>query len=151
MDPEIDLYRLPTETWKGMREAAVELDLVHGGYFRSRPNAVLFYCDPDTAPDGWTFGFADGSPEMPRALVGTAETSERPDKGEVAVRLTISNWAAVRSVKEAYDRGEFRGRFQEYVLAQEGALRGRPEDRAWLRGQFLKLQAHAAGLLVDGA
>jgi len=65
------------------------------------------------------------------------------------VRLRVSNWAAVRAVKQAYDRGEFRGRFQEYVLAQEEALRGRPEDRAWLRRQVIRLRDHATGRLVD--
>jgi hypothetical protein len=149
MDGEIDLVRLPAEEWGEMLAAAAVLDLVHGGYFRARPTGVLFYCSPENQPEGWAQGFPDGSPEMPRALAGEAEVEET-EAGEVTVRLTVSNWAAVRAVKQAYDRGEFRDRFQEYVMAQEAALRGRSEDRAWLREQFRRLRVHAAGTLVLG-
>ena len=145
----MDLLTVSAEEWAAMLAAASELDLVHGGYFRAREAGILFYAAPDNAPEGWGGAFAEGSPEVPRALVGEAEVAGRDEENGVTVRLRVSNWAAVRAVKQAYDRGEFRGRFQEYVLAQEAALRGRPEDRAWLRRQVLRLRDHATGRLVD--
>lgn len=148
-NPEIDLIALPDGEWREMLAAASELDLVHGGYFRARPRAIFFYAGPDNAPAGWSGPFADGSPEAPRAAVGQAEVIGHKDPDGLTVRLTVSNWRAMRAVKEAYERGEYRGRFEQFVMDQETALRGREEDRAWLRVQFRRLQSHAAGSLVE--
>lgn len=145
---EIDLVTVSPEEWRDALAAAAELDLVHGGYFRARDSRIQFYCSPDNAPEGWSGSFGEGSPETPRALVGEAEVASRDEANGVTVRLRVSNWGAVRSVKQAYDQGEFRGRFHEYVMAQEAALRGRPEDRRWLRKQFARLRGHASGKLV---
>ena len=131
-----------------MLAAASELDLVHGGYFRARPSLIQFYGSPENAPDGWSDGFPDGSPDTPRALVGQAEAARGENEDEVVVRLTVSNWQAVRDVKRAFERGDYRGRFQEYVMAQESALRGRKADRRWLREQLERLRAHAGGALL---
>jgi hypothetical protein len=150
MSPEIDQLTLPAEDWRSMLAAASELDLVHGGYFRARPAEIQFFAGPDNAPEGWNEKFTDGSPDVPRALVGRAEAAFGEDLDHPVIRLVVSNWSAMRAVKQAYDRGEYRGRFQDYVLAQEGALRGRAEDRAWLCEQFHRLLAHANGKLVGG-
>jgi hypothetical protein len=147
---EIDLVTLPSEEWRDMLAAAAVLDLVHGGYYRARPLAVLFYCGPDNAPEVWDSEFPDGSPEVPRSLVGQAEVAGPAGENEVTVQLTVTNWRAARAVKQAYERGEFRDRFQEYILAQEAALRGRPEHRAWLHRQFQRLRTHANGAVVGG-
>jgi len=149
VESEIDLLSFGEEDWAAMRAAAAELDLVRGGFFRAREAGILFYCPRETAREGWSGAFGEGSPELPRALVGEAEVAARDEENGITVRLRVSNWGAVRAVKQAYDRGEFRGRFQEYVLAQEAALRGRPEDRAWLRRQILRLRDHATGRLVE--
>ena len=149
MTREIDIVALPAGEWRDILASAAELDLIHGGYFRARGAEIVFYCSPENAPDGWPASYPDGSPELPRAAVGTAELVEAGRGDIVNVRLLVSNWAAVRAVKQAHDRGEFTGRFQEYVLAQEAALRGRPEDRAWLTEQWERLRSHAAGTLVD--
>jgi hypothetical protein len=82
--------------------------------------------------------------------VGEAEVLGVDEADRVMVRLLVSNWGAMRSVKKAFDRGEYRGRFQQYVMDQEGALRGRREDRVWLCEQFHRLLAHAGGKLVEG-
>jgi hypothetical protein len=148
VSPEIDLVTLPAEEWREMLAAASELDLIHGGYFRARAGAILFYCSPEGAPSGWDQGFPDGSPDVPRAYVGEAEVFEHDDALGVTVRLRVSNWAAARAVKQAYDRGEYRGRFAEFVRAQEEALRGRPAHRAWLSEQFHRLRSHASGKLL---
>jgi hypothetical protein len=148
MSEEIDLLELPREEWHEMLRAAAELDLVHGGYFRIRTTGVLFYCDPDDAPPGWSGPYNDGSPGMPRALVGEAEVHGQSGTNAVVVRLLVSNWSAMRVVKDAYERGDFRGRYTEFLVAQESAFRGRPEDREWLRIQFQKLRVHAAGSLI---
>jgi hypothetical protein len=150
MEAEADLVRLSFEEWRDLLAAAVELDLVHGGFFRARGEGIQFFAGPEDAPAGWSAPFGEGSPELPRALVGEAEVLERDGENGVTVRLRVSNWSAARAVKEAYDRGEYRGRFQQYVMAQEAALRGRPEDRAWLRRQVERLRDHAAGMLVRG-
>jgi hypothetical protein len=131
-----------------MLQAASELDLVHGGYFRVRPTGVLFYCGPDDAPPGWIGPFNDGNPDMPRALVGEAEVHGQSGSNALVVRLLVSNWAAMKAVKDAYDRGDFRGRYSDFLMAQESAFRGRREERTWLRGQFQKLRLHAAGVIV---
>lgn len=150
---EIDLVTLSPEEWQEALAAAAELDLIYGGHFRARDAGILFFGSPNNAPEGWTGPFEEGSPEMPRALVGEAEVAGRDEGNEVTVRLRVSNWGAVRDVKQAYDQGEFGrplgDRFQEYVMAQEAALRGRPEDRRWLRRQFTRLRSHAAGKLVE--
>lgn len=130
-----------------MLAAAAVLDLVHGGYFRARPTAIQFYAGPENAPEDWLGEFPDEEP--PRVLVGEAEVDAAAQANEITVRLTVSNWAAVRSVKLAWERGEYRDRFERYVLDQEAALRGRPEDRAWLRAQFQRLRRHALGALID--
>jgi hypothetical protein len=147
---EIDLISIPREEWQEALQSASELDLVHGGYFRVRPSGLLFYCGPDNAPPGWDGPYNDGSPELPRALVGEAEVHGAGGANQVVVRLLVSNWPAMRTVKDAYERGEFRGRYSEFLVAQERAFRGRPEDREWLRAQFSKLRAHAAGALICG-
>lgn len=150
MDDEIDLVSLPRDDWSEMLASAAVLDLVHGGYYRARSAIIQFYCGPEDVPEGWAGDFPDGSPELPRALVGEAEGSAFEADGSVTIRLRVSNWGAVRRLKEAYDRGDYRGRFQQFVLDQEAALRGRSEDRAWLKRQFRKLRAHAAGTLIEG-
>lgn len=132
-----------------MRAAASGLDLIHGGYFRARPASILFYAGPDNAPAGWPYGFPDGAPEAARARVGEAEVVGPEGPNELTVRLTVSNWAALRAVNAA-DPGDHPGSYRERVMAQEAAFRGRTEDRAWLREQFRKLRAHAAGKLVEG-
>jgi hypothetical protein len=150
---EIDLVTLSPDEWQEVLAAAAELDLIPGGHFRARDSRLLFYGSPDNAPEGWTGPFNEGSPEMPRALVGEAEVAARDEENGVTVRLRVSNWGAVRGVKQAYDQGEFGcplgDRFQEYVMAQEAALRGRTEDRRWLKRQFARLRSHAAGKLVE--
>lgn len=133
-----------------MLAAAAVLDLVHGGYFRAQATGIRFFASPENAPEGWSGEFPDGSPELPRALVGEAEVVGEASENEVIVRLRVSNWAAVRAVKQAFDRGDYRGRFQDFVLDQEAALRGRPEDRTWLREQFDRLRAHARGAIIPG-
>ena len=148
MSPEIDLVTLPADEWREMLAAASELDLIHGGYFRARPGAIQFFCSPEVGPEGWDQGYRDGSPGAPRAYVGEAELFSSDEAGGITVRLTVSNWAAARAVKQAYDRGEYRGRFAEFVRAQEEALRGRPAHRAWLCEQFHRLRAHAGGKLL---
>lgn len=151
MEPEIDLIRLPAGEWQEMLSAAAELDLIRGGYYRARAAGILFYCSPDNAPERWNGGFPEGSPDLPRAYVGEAEVREWEGPDQLVVRLLVSNWGAVRDVKQAYDQGEYRGRFQEFVRDQEAALRGRQEDRAWLRLRFKRLQEHARGsLIADG-
>lgn len=131
-----------------MRQAAAELDLVHGGYFRVRPRSVLFYCDPENAPAGWEAPFAEGTPEAPRALVGEAEVRESAGS-TLEVCLVVSNWGAMKAVKRAYDRGEYRGRWSEFVMDQETAFRGREADREWLRERFARLRAHASGNVLE--
>lgn len=131
-----------------MLASAAVLDLVHGGYFRARPTAILFFCSPENAPLGWLGEFPDGSPELPRALVGEVEVAGEVSENLICVRLVVSNWAAVRAVKQAFDRGDYQGRFQDFVLDQEAALRGRAEDRQWLRAQFERLRAHSRGALI---
>jgi hypothetical protein len=148
MSSEIDQAILPSDDWREMLASAAVLDLVHGGYYRARPTSIRFYASPENAPEGWTGGFAEGTPELPRALVGEAEVAGEASENEVIVRLRVSNWTAVRAVKQAFDRGEYRGRFQDFVLDQEAALRGRPEDRTWLRAEFERLRAHARGSLL---
>lgn len=149
MELEIDLIELPSEEWREMLAAASVLDLVHGGYFRARSRSILFFCGPESAPADWSAGFPEGSPDLPRALVGQAEVVGPAEPNGVSVRLTVSNWNAVRDVKQAFDRGQFRGNFQDYVLAQESALRGRLEERRWLRAQWERLRTHTSGRLVD--
>jgi hypothetical protein len=148
---EIDQLVLPSEEWREMLASAAVLDLVHGGYYRARPTAILFFSSPENAPEGWPGEFPDGSPELPRALVGEVEVVGEAAENLVRVRLRVSNWAAVRAVKQAFDRGEYRGRFQDFVLDQESALRGRAEDRQWLRVQFDRLRAHSRGALIAGS
>lgn len=131
-----------------MLASAAVLDLVHGGYYRARPTAILFFCSPENAPEGWDGEFSDGSPGLPRAQVGQVEVVGEVTEDLISVRLVVSNWAAVRAVKQAFDRGEYRGRFQEFILDQEAALRGRTEDRQWLRQQFERLRAHSRGALI---
>ena len=131
-----------------MLETAAELDLVRGGYFRARPNSILFFCDPDNAPVGWGGAFGEGTPEAPRALVGEAEVNASAED-DVEVRLVVSNWGAMKTVKQAYDRGAYRGRWIEFLVDQETAFRGRNEDREWLRRRFERLRAHGRGGLVD--
>jgi hypothetical protein len=133
-----------------MLASAAVLDLVHGGYFRARPTGIQVYCSPENAPPAWPGAFPDGSPELPRALVGQAEVAGEASENLVIVRLVVSNWGAVRAVKQAFERGEYRGRFQDFVLDQEAALRGRPEDRQWLRAQVERLRTHSSGRLIDG-
>ncbi len=162
IEPEIDLVRMPAEEWRTLLRTAAELDLVHGGYYRPRPGEIWCYAGPDNAPPEWKGAFTDGSPDLPRALCGTLtavnapalvdlETAGEERVREVVVRLQVSNWAAAQAVKKAYDGGEYRGRFQEFILAQESALRGRREDRDWLRTQFRRLRSHAQGSLVGDA
>jgi hypothetical protein len=148
--PEIDLVALTYEEWEGALDAAAELDLVHGGLFRARGPSVLVFCSPDNAPDRWSYGFPDGSPDLPRALVGQVEVEDAARENEVVVRLTVSNWGAAREVKAAHERGEYGERFGEFVLDQEAALRGTPAERSWLRRQFERLRAHSAGRLLGG-
>jgi hypothetical protein len=150
-DPQdkLEFVVLPSEEWREMLAAAAVLDLVHGGYFRAQPCSIRFYCGPENAPEGWSARFPDGSPDLPRALVGEAEGMPAEEENQILVRLIVSNWHAMRRVKAAYDRGEFRDGFQEYVLAQESALRGRPEERFWLRAQFDRLRAHATGAVLE--
>lgn len=144
MQAEIDLVTLSQEEWMEMRRSAAELDLIHGGYFRARPRSILFYCDPENAPESWRGPFTEGTPEAPRALVGEAEVLDGfPDT--VEVRLVVSNWAAMKAVKDAYDRGEYRGRWSDFVMDQETAFRGREADREWLRVRFARLRGHALG------
>ena len=133
-----------------MLASAAVLDLIHGGYFRARPSGIQVYCSPENAPVGWAGAFPDGSPEVPRALVGQAEVVGEASENLVIVRLVVSNWGAVRAVKQAFERGEYKGRFQQFVLDQEAALRGRPEDREWLHDQVVRLRTHSSGRLIDG-
>ena len=148
MTPEIDLVTLTSEEWREMLATASVLDLVHGGYYRARPTTILFFCSPETAPNGWPGEYPDGSPDLPRALVGEVEVAGEVSENLISVRLVVSNWAAVRAVKQAFDRGEYRERFQEFVMDQEAALRGRAEDRLWLHAQFERLRAHSRGALI---
>lgn len=133
-----------------MLASAAVLDLVHGGYYRAQPRSIRFYAGPDNAPDGWAGGWTDGSPGLARALVGEAEVLEEASESDLCVRLRVSNWGAVRDVKQAFDRGEYRGRFDAFVMAQEAALRGRAEDREWLRREFARLRSHTRGALIQG-
>lgn len=149
MSSEIDLVTLSSEEWREMLASAAVLDLVHGGYYRARPTAILFFCSPENAPDGWPGEFTDGSPDLPRAQVGEVEVAGEVSENLLSVRLIVSNWAAVRAVKQAFDRGEYQGRFQQFVLDQEAALRGRSEDRLWLRAQFERLRSHSRGALIS--
>lgn len=149
MSEGVDLIHLSPDEWQAVKAAAAELDLVHGGYFRTRPNGVLFFCGPENAPPGWSQGFPEGSPDLPRAAVGAAEVVEVGPDDELTIRLRVSNWGAMRDVKHAYDQGAYRGRHEEFIRAQEAALRGRPEERAWLHGQFQRLKSHASGTVLD--
>ncbi len=150
VEPEIDLVTLSSGEWRVLLQAAAELDLVHGGYYRSRPGAVLFFAGPDNSPVGWSRDYPDGSPHLPRAAVGQADLYGFEGTETVTVRLSVSNWGAMRAVKQAYDRGEYRGRFEQFLRDQEAALRGRPEDRRWVREQFHRLRAYAHGTLISG-
>lgn len=145
MQGEVDLVTLPLDEWSEMRSAAAELDLVRGGYFRARPGGIQFFCDPENAPEGWTGKFAEGTPEAPRALVGEAEAVGLQGEDEIVVRLLVSNWNAMRTVKDAYDRGEYRGRWTQFQVDQESAFRGNPQERAWLRARFQRLRQHSTG------
>lgn len=149
MSAEADRIELERDEWDDLLAAAATLDLVHGGYFRARGSTIQFYCCPENAPEGWSDGFPDGSPDLPRALVGEAQATVEPEARRVSVRLLVSNWSAVRAVKQRYDRGEYRGRFERFIQDQESALRGREEDRAWLREQFRRLRGHAAGRILE--
>jgi hypothetical protein len=116
---EIDLIHLTAEEWREILTAAAELDLVRGGYFRLRPDAIQFFCSPENAPEDWTRGYPEGSPELPRAAVGQAEVVRNEGENaygdaDVTVRLIVSNWAAMRAVKRAYDTGEYRGRYEHW-------------------------------------
>lgn len=142
-----ELVLLPDE-WRAIRDAAAELDLIYGGYFRLRPAAIGFYCSPDNHPDGWDVPYTDGSEELPRELVGEAEVATWVEGEPVRLRLAVRNWSGVRAIQKDYDRGRYQGRFPEYVRDQERALRGREEDRDWLRSQFDRLQRHAVGALL---
>ncbi len=148
LEPEIELLTLRGEEWRKMLAAAAELDLIRGGYYRSRPQGILFFCSPEHSPVGWEAGFADGSPDLPRGYVGQAEVEGVDGENDIVIRLSISNWTAMRSVKQAWERGEYRGRFEQYVMDQETALRGRREDRRWLRDEFRRLRAYASGDLL---
>jgi len=149
MHPEIDLITLQGEEWRELLASAAVLDVVHGGYFRARRDAILFFCGPENAPEGWGGGFPEGSPGIPRATVGAAEVvhyEEANDK--FTVRLSVSNWAAARDVIRAQERGEYGERHEEFVLAQEAALRGGDPERGWLRRQFERLRRHSDGGLL---
>jgi len=76
VDREIDLLTVSEEDWAAMLAAASELDLVHGGYFRARQAGILFYASPENAPEDWGAAFAEGSPEVPRALVGEGRSAD---------------------------------------------------------------------------
>ncbi|MBI3909568.1 MAG: hypothetical protein HY320_01380 [Armatimonadetes bacterium] len=145
-----DTWMLPAAEWQALRQAARELDLVYAGYYRLRPTSIAVYCGPHSHPEGWDLPFTDGSPDLPRQYVGEFEAEPGPGDEQVTVRLLVANWAAVQAVKAAYDQGRYRGRFQEFVRDQEIALRGRPEDRVWLREQLRRLRQHVQGaLLID--
>lgn len=151
-NPEIDIFTVPGQEWREMLATASVLDLVHGGYYRARRDAVLFFCGPENAPASWQHGFPEGSPETPRAAVGSAEVVHYEEENDqFTLRLTVSNWGAAREVSHAWERGEYRDRYQEFVLDQEAALRGGDAERAWLREQFARLRRHAGGDLIrDG-
>jgi hypothetical protein len=149
MSSEIDQLVLSSEEWREMLASAAVLDLVYGGYYRAQPRSIRFYAGPDNAPEEWAGGWPDGSPGLARALVGEAELLEEASEDDVVIRLRVSNWAAVRDVKLAFDRGEYRGRFEAFVMAQEAALRGRCQDRAWLRREFHRLRSHSRGTLIN--
>jgi hypothetical protein len=121
------------DEWQEALGAAAELDLVHGGYFRVRPTGIQVFAGPDNAPPGWEHGFQDGSPELPRALVGEITVADWEAEDRVTLRLEVTNWAAVRS--SLPDAG--------------AALRGRPEDRDWLFAQWERLRSHSRGSLVE--
>jgi hypothetical protein len=87
---------------------------------------------------------------VPREYVGQAEVVTRDDEGRVRLRVSVANWAGAQAVQRAYDRGQYRGRFPDYVRDQERALQGRPEDHRWLLEQLARLRRHAAGALVTG-
>ncbi len=144
-----DSITMSSEDWSAVQAAAAELDLIHGGYYRVRTNAIAFYCSPENHPEGWSEPYNDGTPEAPRQCVGEAEAT---DEGAAAVRVrfVVTNWAGLLTIKLAYDRGAYRDRFTEYVRDQENAIRGRREDRAWIRAQFDRLRTHVSGALVEG-
>lgn len=125
--PGPDVLLLEADEWAAVLDSAATLDLVRGGYYRARGGRILLYCDPENAPAGWQWGFADGSPELPRALVGVAEAAEPGPV--VQVTLRVENWAALRA-------------------GGTESLAGGPAEREWLRRRFALLRAHAAGTLV---
>jgi len=145
-ESETDRVYLAAGEWEELLAAAVELDLVRGGYYRAREGVILCYCGPDDPPEGWTHGFAGGSPDLPRALVGQAEVEPGAAPNRTAVRLEVANWAAARAVPRAEGSG-----FPQYVLAQEQALRGTEAERRWLRRAFDRLRHHARGSLLPGS
>jgi hypothetical protein len=150
MQPEVDLVTMTEAEWDDLRAAAAGLDLVRGGCYRVRGETIQFYASPENAPPGWQGGFDEGIPEAPRGLAGKVERIEPHDGSGALLRLTVENWGAARAISEADRAGDYGGDHTRFVLDQEAALRGRPEERAWLRAQFERLRAHTAGDLLEG-
>lgn len=135
MTAEIELLELDDAVWSSLLDAAAELDLVHGGLYRSRPGEILFYASPGCAPAGWSGDFRSGTDGQPCELLGRAEVWERISDRKLLIRLQGSDWQAAR-------------RAGDDPLRQEAALRGDAELKRWLRKQWDRLREHAEGRLI---
>lgn len=144
-DAETPNWNLSVPQWDAVvRRAQAGPDTLADGAFvraeqgeESEQTALLFFATARNKPLGWGYPFLEGIPQVrtPGAVIGRAWRD--PATGHVAFEVMLP--AAAQTIAADYESGASDLDFVTYEQAVELAVRGTPNDLAWLHGEFGRL------------
>jgi hypothetical protein len=139
------VWNLDAARWGTLVRRARGADaLEDGAYVRAEAGAsgapeLAFYATALNKPAGWNYPFLEAVPDADArgALVGRAW--HQPETG--FVQFEVSVIAAAQALAADYESGASDLDFVTYEQAVERAVRGTPQDLAWLHREFARLDA----------
>ena len=145
MAEEIRTWNLTETQWTGLRAWAGSSGdaLDDGAYVRAATEEeagqpeLHFYATALNKPAEWRFPFAEPIPgsRTPGAFVGRAWH----EAATGFVQFEVLVYAAAQAVRADYESGVSDLDYVTYEQEVERAIRGRPQDAAWLAREFGRL------------
>ena len=140
---ETPAWSLDATQWDAiLRRASAHPNVLEDGAFVEADSdtslrGLVFFATARNKPSGWAYPFLEAVPHGKAFGASVGRVWHEPDTG--LVQFEVSLLAAAQTLAADYESGASDLDFVTYEQAVEQAVRGTPDDLAWLHQEFGRL------------